>query len=133
MPIFEFGFEHTYVILLSTTMFLCLHVIYLLRNGWTDLVDFFSSVLVRRWYLVKKFWSLSPFLWKTGKIYLRAIFQLLYHSIKAPVCQWVSECVCLFVCSLTPPKRRTPASWEMIPLGIGKVLRLKKHPDSSNR
>ena len=26
-----------------------------------------------------------------------------YLSIKAPVCQWV----CLFVCSLTPPKRRT--------------------------
>ena len=122
MPIFEFGFEHTYVILLSTTMFLCLHVIYLLRNGWTDLVDFFSSVLVRRWYLVKKFWSLSPFLWKTGKIYLRAIFQLLYHSIKAPVCQWVSESVCVFGCSLTPPKRRIPKFWGIIPLGTRRVL-----------
>ena len=34
-------------------------------------------------------------------------------SIKAPVCQWVCLFVCLFVCSLTPPKRRTPASWNI--------------------
>ena len=33
MPIFEFGFEHTYVILLSTTMFLCMHEIYLLPKA----------------------------------------------------------------------------------------------------
>ena len=32
-------------------------------------------------------------------------------SLKAPVCQWVSEWVCVFGCSLTLPKRRTPASW----------------------
>ena len=34
-----------------------------------------------------------------------------YPSLKAPVCQWVSEWVSVFVCSLTPPKRRTPATW----------------------
>ena len=32
-------------------------------------------------------------------------------SIKAPVCHWVSLSVCLFGLSLTPPKRRTPVSW----------------------
>ena len=67
-------------------MFLCMHLIYLLQNGWTNLVDFCSSVLVRRWYLVKKFWSLSPFFWKTGKIYLRAIFQLLYTKYDIKKC-----------------------------------------------
>ena len=38
------------------------------------------------------------------------------HSIKAPVCQWVSLCVC----SLTPPKWQTPVSWNFegwFPLG----------------
>ena len=39
--------------------------------------------------------------------------------------QSVSEWVSLFVCSLTPPKRRTPATWILrddIPLGMQNVL-----------
>ena len=46
-----------------------------------------------------------------------------YPSLKAPVCQWVSKWVGVFVCSLTPPKRRTPARWNIewwFLLGLGR-------------
>ena len=62
-----------------------------------------------------------------------------YPSLKAPVCQWVSEWVSewvsVFVCSLTPPKWRTRASWNFegcFPL-VWRRFKAKKHPDSSNR
>ena len=49
-----------------------------------------------------------------------------YPSLKAPVCQWVSEWVC--VCVWMFPNSYETANpselkfWGMIPLGIGKVL-----------
>ena len=46
----------------------------------------------------------------------------------------VSELVSLFVCSLTPPKRGTPTSWNFerwFPLGLGR-FKAKKHLDLSN-
>ena len=46
-----------------------------------------------------------------------------YPSLKAPVCQWVNEWVSVFVCSLTPPKRQTPARWNIewwFLLGLGR-------------
>ena len=50
-----------------------------------------------------------------------------YLSIKALVCQWVSEAVSVFVCSLTPTKRRIRMSWNFegcFPLGCRR-FRLK--------
>ena len=48
-----------------------------------------------------------------------------YLSIKAPVCQWVNEWVCLFGCSLTPPKRRNfEILWDDSPWD-GEGFRLK--------
>ena len=49
-----------------------------------------------------------------------------YPSLKAPVCQWVSEwvseCVCLFPNSSETANPSKMKYWVVIPLGIGKVL-----------
>ena len=46
----------------------------------------------------------------------------LYLSIKVPVCQWVSEYVCLFPNSFETANPSELKFWGIIPLGIGKVL-----------
>ena len=45
-----------------------------------------------------------------------------YPSLKAPVCQWVSECVWMFPNSSETANPSELKFWGMIPLGIGKVL-----------
>ena len=52
-----------------------------------------------------------------------------YLSIKAPVCQWVSLSVCLFVCFCPNSSETTEPDelkfWGMIPLWDGEGFRLK--------
>ena len=53
------------------------------------------------------------------------IFLLLNLSIKAPVCQWVSESVWMFPDSSETANPSDLKFWGMIPLGMEKVLGLK--------
>ena len=70
----------------------------------------------------------APFIYTlwVGLLYLKKKIYLKNYSIKAPICQWVSLCFCLFVC-LFPNSSKTVNPSElkfggMIPLEIGKVL-----------
>ena len=64
--------------------------------------------------------QLEPNTWK--QVNFHCLINILYLSIKALVCQWVSLCVCLFPNSYETANPNELKFWGMIPLGMEKVL-----------
>ena len=78
-----------------------------------------SYVSIIEYYFILIGYVLKGFkIWR----YLKACTIYIYLSIKAPVCQWVSEwvslCVCLFPNSSKTTKPDELKFWGMIPLGM---------------